>query len=183
MAGDRTSHRVVVIGGGFGGLYCARALRRAPVHLTLVDRRNFHLFQPLLYQIATGGLSPGEIAAPLRAVLRNQRDAYVLLADVADIDVEKRRVLLRDGGLEYHTLVVATGATTSYFGHPEWARFAPGLKTIEDVRLAVEGRAPVFFHGRTGGMVPTPGEVVTQLRRAWAVTEPRYAWTGEGGTQ
>ncbi len=130
-----------MIGGGFGGLYCSRALRKASVHLTLVDRRNFHLFQPLLYQVATGGLSPGDIAAPLRAVLRNHRNAYVLLAEVTDIDVEKRRALLKDGELEYDTLVVATGATHSYFGHPEWARYAPGLKTVED---ATEMRQRIF---------------------------------------
>src|SRR6266481_7697696 len=100
-------HRVVIIGGGFGGLYAAQSLRRAPVALTLVDRRNFHLFQPLLYQVATGGLSPGEIASPLRGVLKRQKNATVLLAEVTDIDVAGRRVVLSDGELRYDTLVVA----------------------------------------------------------------------------
>ena len=124
--------RVVIIGGGFGGLYAARALKRAPVDLRVVDRRNFHLFQPLLYQVATGGLSPGEIAAPLRAVLTRQRNATVLLGEVTDIDVARRCVRLRDGEVGYDQLIVAAGATHHYFGHPEWEAHAPGLKTIED---------------------------------------------------
>lgn len=125
-------HQVVIIGGGFGGLYAARSLRRTAVQVTLVDRRNHHLFQPLLYQVATGALSPANIAAPLRALLRRQANAMVLLGDVIDIDVSGHRVLLRDGELPYDTLIVAAGATHSYFGHPEWEPFAPGLKTIDD---------------------------------------------------
>jgi NADH dehydrogenase len=124
--------RVVIVGGGFGGLYAAQALRRAPVQVTLVDRRNFHLFQPLLYQVATGALSPGEIASPLRYVLKRQRNARVVLGEVVDIDVVGRRVLLSDGALDYDMLVVAAGATHHYFGHDDWAARAPGLKTIED---------------------------------------------------
>ncbi|MBZ5590766.1 MAG: NAD(P)/FAD-dependent oxidoreductase [Acidobacteriia bacterium] len=125
-------HRLVIIGGGFGGLYAAKALRRAPVHVTLLDRRNFHLFQPLLYQVATGGLSPGEIASPLRFVLRRSKNTEVLLAEVLDLDTANRRVLLRDGDAGYDTLIVAAGASHSYFGHDEWEPLAPGLKTIED---------------------------------------------------
>ncbi len=125
-------HRVAIIGGGFGGLYAARSLRKAAVEVTLVDRRNHHLFQPLLYQVATGALSPANIAAPLRALLRRQANAQVLLGDVTDFDVANRRVILRDGELPYDTLIVAAGATHSYFGHPEWEPLAPGLKTIED---------------------------------------------------
>jgi NADH dehydrogenase len=125
-------HRVVIIGGGFGGLYAARALRRAPVDVCLIDRRNFHLFQPLLYQVATGGLSPANIAAPLRSILRRQRNTRVLLAEVVDFDLSGRRVILRDGSVPYDSLIVATGATHHYFGHPEWECFAPGLKTIEN---------------------------------------------------
>jgi len=124
--------RVVVVGGGFGGLRAARSLRRAPVEVTLLDRRNYHLFQPLLYQVATGGLSPANIAAPLRALVARQPNAQVLLADVMDFDVQARRVKLAEGSLPYDTLVVAAGASHSYFGHPEWAALAPGLKTIED---------------------------------------------------
>src|SRR5215216_6525114 len=123
---------VVIVGGGFGGLNAARALRRAPVQITLIDRRNFHLFQPLLYQVATGGLSPANIAAPLRAIVARQTNCDVLLGDVKGFDVEKRIVHLNGDHLEYDTLIVAAGARHSYFGHPEWEAFAPGLKTIED---------------------------------------------------
>jgi NADH dehydrogenase len=126
------AHRVVIVGGGFGGLYAAQALRKAPVQLTLVDRRNFHLFQPLLYQVATGGLSPANIAAPLRAVLRKQRNTSVLLGEVIDFDLAGRHVLLADARLDYDSLIVATGARHHYFGHPEWEPTAPGLKSIED---------------------------------------------------
>jgi NADH dehydrogenase len=125
-------HRVVVLGGGFGGLYAAQRLRRTPVEVTLVDRRNFHLFQPLLYQVATGGLSPGDIASALRWVLRRQRNARVWLAEATGIDVHGRRVLLADDVLPYDTLVVATGASHHYFGRDDWEATAPGLKTIED---------------------------------------------------
>ncbi len=129
--GDRR-HRVVIVGGGFGGLAAARALRGAPVEVTLLDRRNFHLFQPLLYQVATGSLSPANIAAPLRALLRRQRNARVLLAEARAFDPANRRVLLADGDLPYDTLVVAGGVSHHYFGHDEWAPLAPGLKTVED---------------------------------------------------
>jgi NADH:ubiquinone reductase (H+-translocating) len=137
------THRVVIIGGGFGGLNAARALRRVPVHVTLLDRRNFHLFQPLLYQVATGGLSPANIAAPLRGILSRQRNTTVFLADVVDIDVERRAVLLIEGDeVPYDTLVIATGSSHHYFGHEEWAPLAPGLKTIED---AIEIRRRVLL--------------------------------------
>jgi NADH dehydrogenase len=129
---SESRHRVVIVGGGFGGLYAARSLRRAPVQLTLIDRRNFHLFQPLLYQVATGGLSPANIATPLRALLSRQTNAEVLLAEAVSIDVPGRWVVLRDGTVPYDTLIVATGSTHAYFGHDEWEPCAPGLKTIED---------------------------------------------------
>jgi NADH dehydrogenase len=127
-------HRVTVVGGGFGGLYAARNLGIDPeVRLTLVDRRNFHLFQPLLYQVATGALSPGDIAQPLRSVLRRQRNTTVILGQAVGLDPDRREVLIADGGpIAYDTLIVATGAHHSYFDHPEWATLAPGLKTIED---------------------------------------------------
>ncbi len=144
-------HRVVIVGGGFGGLNAARALRRAPVQVTLLDRRNFHLFQPLLYQVATGGLSPANIAAPLRGILRKQRNARVLLADAVDIDVDHRRVILRDGEIPYDTLVVATGASHHYFGRDEWADTAPGLKTIED---AITIRAKLLLAFETAEREP-----------------------------
>ena len=125
-------HRVVIVGGGFGGLSLARTLKRAPVELTLIDRCNYHLFQPLLYQVATGALSPANIAAPLRVVLKNQKNTKVLLAEATHIDVANRRLILSDGSLDYDTLVVATGSSHQYFGHDQWEQFAPGLKTIED---------------------------------------------------
>ncbi len=124
--------RVVVVGGGFAGLTLVRALRGARVEATLVDRRNFHLFQPLLYQVATGGLSPANIATPLRALFKRQRNVRVLLAQATGVDVAGRRLLLADGELPYDVLVVATGARHSYFGRPEWEAHAPGLKTLED---------------------------------------------------
>ncbi|MDP9352620.1 MAG: FAD-dependent oxidoreductase, partial [Chloroflexota bacterium] len=124
---------VVIVGGGFGGLSAARALRRAPVRVTLVDRRNHHLFQPLLYQVATATLSPADIASPIRSLLRRQQNTEVWLAEVVDADPEAKALVLADGTrLTYDFLIVATGATHAYFGHEEWAPLAPGLKTIED---------------------------------------------------
>lgn len=123
---------VVIVGGGFGGLAAARALRRAPVRITLVDRQNHHLFQPLLYQVATAGLNPADIAAPIRGILRRQRNALMLLADVRRVDVAARRLVLDRTELAYDHLILACGATHSYFGHDEWAEVAPGLKTITD---------------------------------------------------
>ena len=125
-------HKVVIIGGGFGGLSVARTLKHSPVDVTLIDRCNYHLFQPLLYQVATGSLSPASIAAPLRQILRRQKNTKVLLAEAVHIDAAKRRVILSDGAIDYDTVVVATGATHQYFGHDEWEKFAPGLKTVED---------------------------------------------------
>src|SRR5262249_2338020 len=125
-------HRIVIVGGGFGGLYAAKRLRKANVQITLIDRRNFHLFQPLLYQVATGQLSPANIAAPLRAVLKKQRNVTVLMGEVTDFDLDKREVVLGGERLAYDSLIVAAGARHHYFGHPEWEKHAPGLKTIED---------------------------------------------------
>ncbi|MGH9744838.1 MAG: NAD(P)/FAD-dependent oxidoreductase [Candidatus Acidiferrales bacterium] len=124
--------RVVILGGGFGGLSAARTLKRAPVDVTLIDRCNYHLFQPLLYQVATGSLSPANISGPLRQVLKKNRNTTVLLAEAIDIDAAKRRVILSDGTIDYDSLIVATGSTHQYFGHDDWEKFAPGLKTIED---------------------------------------------------
>ena len=126
------THRVVILGGGFGGLYAAKALGKAPVQLTIVDRRNFHLFQPLLYQVATGALSPGEIASPLRAVLNRQKNTRVLLGEAVDLDAAGRRLVLDIGSIEYDTLIVATGSRNYHFGHDDWEACAPGLKTIEE---------------------------------------------------
>lgn len=138
-----TLHRVVILGGGFGGLYAAQALKNAPVQVTLLDRRNFHLFQPLLYQVATGALSPGEIASPLRSVLRRQKNTRVLLGVATDLDAERHRVILDDGQtVEYDSLIVATGSADSYFGHDDWRRNAPGLKSIEE---ATEIRHKILY--------------------------------------
>ena len=134
--------RVVVVGGGFGGLHAARALRHAPVEVTLIDRRNFHLFQPLLYQVATGALAPANIASPLRAVLKRQANARVLLAEVDGFDLAAREVVLTDGRVPFDYLVVAAGAKHAYFGRPDWEDLAPGLKSVED---ATEIRRRVLY--------------------------------------
>ncbi|GAC1660612.1 MAG: NAD(P)/FAD-dependent oxidoreductase [Candidatus Acidiferrum sp.] len=126
-------HHVVILGGGFGGLIAAQRLKRAPVSITLIDRRNFHVFQPLMYQVATGSLSPGEIAAPLRGVLSRQKNTQVLLGEAADIDPQAKKILLSDGAeFAYDSLIVATGSQTSYYGNDAWREWAPSLKSIEE---------------------------------------------------
>jgi NADH dehydrogenase len=137
--------RVVIVGGGFGGVQVARSLARAPVDITLVDRQNHHLFQPLLYQVASAGLSPGDIAAPIRWMLRKQRNTRVLMAEATRVDVPAREVHLHDGAvLPYDYLVLATGTTHSYFGHDDWARHAPGLKTLDEA-LSIRRRILLGF--------------------------------------
>jgi len=136
--------RVVVIGAGFGGLVAARTLARYPVQITLIDRKNFHTFQPLLYQVATAGLSPGEIAAPIRWIMRGRRNVEVLMAEVVDFDLARRIVRLPDTEIPYDYLVVAAGASHAYFGHDEWEPLAPGLKTIEDA-LEIRRRVLLAF--------------------------------------
>ena len=154
-------HRVAIVGGGFGGLYAARRLGRDDrIDLTLIDRRNHHVFQPLLYQVATGALAPGEIAQPLRSILRRNRNTTVILGEATGIDVERREVQMSDGGpIPYDTLVVATGARHSYFGHDEWARFAQGLKSIDDA-LEVRRRILIAFEAAEREHVP-------ERRREW----------------
>ena len=136
---------IVILGGGFGGLAAARALTRASARVTLLDRRNHHVFQPLLYQVATAALSPGDIASPIRWILRRLPNLRVLLGEAAAIDADRREVLLADGDrVRYDALIVATGASHAYFGHPEWEQYAPGLKTLEDA-LAIRRRVLLAF--------------------------------------
>ncbi|TMD29029.1 MAG: NAD(P)/FAD-dependent oxidoreductase [Chloroflexi bacterium] len=165
-------HRVVIVGGGFGGLYAARELGRdRRIDLTLVDRRNFHLFQPLLYQVATGALSPGEIAQPLRSILRRQARTSVILGEATGLDVARREVLLSDGGpIPYDSLVVSTGARHAYFGHDAWAPFAPGLKTVED---AIEIRRRILIAFEAAEREADPA-----VREAWMT----FAIVGAGPT-
>jgi NADH dehydrogenase len=170
-----TPHRVLIVGGGFGGLYAAKALRRAPVEVTLVDRANHHLFQPLLYQVAAGILAESEIAPPLRGVLRRQANARVLLAEVTGFDLEAREAhALSPGGepvtLAYDSLIVAAGASHSYFGRDEWAPVAPGLKTLGDAR---EVRSRILRAFELAELAEDPGE-----RAAWL----RFAVVGGGPT-
>src|SRR5438552_16121785 len=128
-------HKVVILGGGFGGLSAAQKLKRAQVDVTLIDRRNFHLFQPLLYQVATGSLAPGEVAAPLRGVLSRQKNTRVLLGEVVDVDPASRRVSLADGArFPYDALIVAVGSQASYYGHDEWRGWAPRLESVDEAR-------------------------------------------------
>lgn len=152
-------HRVLIIGAGFGGLEAARILARSAVDVTIVDRRNHHLFQPLLYQVATGGLSPGDIASPIRAVFRNRNNVGVLLAEAVDLAPDRNRVVLSDGELPYDSLIVATGSEPSYFQHPEWESLAPPLKSIED---ATEIRRRVLVAFEAAEREPDAGR-----RREW----------------
>lgn len=153
-------HRVIILGGGFGGLAAAQKLKRAPVQVTLFDRRNFHLFQPLMYQVATGSLSPAEIAAPLRSVLRKQKNTEVLLGEAADIDPQNKKLILQDGGaFEYDSLIVATGSMTSYYGNDGWRDVAPSLKTIEE---ATKIRQKILVAFERAERAETPDEA-----RAW----------------
>jgi NADH dehydrogenase len=163
--------RIVILGGGFGGLYTARELRHAEADVTVVDRRNFHLFQPLLYQVATAALNPSDIAAPIRSILRRQKNVSVILGEAADIDTSARLVKLADGaGIAYDYLVVATGATHSYFAHPEWERDAPGLKTIEDA-LEIRRRVLLAFE-------EAERETDPEKQRAWLT----FVVVGAGAT-
>ena len=150
---------VVILGAGFGGLNAARALKRAPVRITVIDRANHHLFQPLLYQVATAALSPADISAPIRRILRRQKNVEVLLAEATAIDLPSRRVVLADGEVDYDFLIVATGATHAYFGHEDWELLAPGLKTLKDA-LQIRQRILIAFE-------IAEREPDTRLRHEW----------------
>ena len=165
------THRVVILGGGFGGLYAARALKSAPVSVTLIDCHNYHLFQPLMYQVATGSLSPGEIAAPLRGVLSSQKNVRVLLGEATDVDPAARQVVLADGGrFEFDSLIVATGAQTSYFGNNHWQEWAPSLKSVEEA-LMVRHKVLYAFEAAERALDP-------EERTAWLT----FAIVGAGTT-
>lgn len=164
------SKRIVIIGGGFGGLYAAKNLVKSGAHITLIDKRNFHLFQPLLYQVASGGLSPGDIASPLRAIFKRYQQIETLMAEVLDIDLANKKVKLADRELGFDYLIVATGSTHSYFQHPEWETFAPGLKTIED---ALEMRRRIFRAFEQAELCQDP-----EQRAAWL----RFVVIGGGPT-
>lgn len=138
---NSSQHQVVIVGGGFAGLYAAKELGRSPVHTTLIDKRNFHLFQPLLYQVATGTLSPADISSPLRGILSKSRNTTVLMDEVVDIDPHNQIVQMQEKEIPYDTLIVATGVSHHYFGNEQWKTTAPGLKTIED---ALEMRRRIF---------------------------------------
>ena len=161
--GGGGSHRVVIVGAGFAGLFAAKALRRADVEVAIIDRTNHHLFQPLLYQMATGVLAEGDIAPPIRDILRNQPNTTVILGEVVGIDIEARSLVVdtlgRNSEVTYDSLIVATGAQQSYFGHPEYAQYAPGMKTIDD---ALELRGRIF-----GAFELAEGEPDPEVRRAW----------------
>ncbi len=164
-------HRVLILGGGFGGLYAAQALKKAPVDVTLIDHRNFHLFQPLLYQVATGSLSPGEIAAPLRGVLSKQKNTRVLLGEALDIDPVAKEIALRDGErVPYDSLIVATGSQSNYFGHNDWSKWAPSLKSVEE---ATAIRHKILLAFEAAERSPDPDE-----RRAWLT----FVIVGAGAT-
>ena len=152
-------HHVVIVGGGFGGLYAAKSLSRANVKVTLIDKRNFHLFQPLLYQVATGTISPADISSPLRAVLRKSKNTQVLLGEVSNIDPQGQKVLMGDEAIHYDSLILATGAKHSYFGKDEWEENAPGLKTVED---AIKMRHRIF-----SAFEAAEKETDPEKRRAW----------------
>src|SRR5437588_2805603 len=170
--------RVVIIGGGFGGLYAARELARHPIRVTLIDRKNHHTFQPLLYQVATAVLSPGEIASPIRSILHRYRNISVILGEVVGFDLGARQVLLREFAMGYDYLMVAAGATHSYFGHNDWEELAPGLKSVEDAleirrrvllayeiaeRRAVAGEPPAPLNFVVIGAGPTGVELAGAL--------------------
>lgn len=163
-------HRIVIVGGGFGGLYAAKALRGQDVDITLIDRHNYHLFQPLLYQVATGSLSPGEIAAPLRAILRKQRNVRVWLGEAVSIDPTARNLILADGSVPYDSLILACGARNHYFGNDAWAAAAPGLKSLED---AMEVRRKVLYAFEAAERETDPAR-----RHAWLT----FAIVGAGPT-
>ncbi|MBW4653716.1 MAG: NAD(P)/FAD-dependent oxidoreductase [Kaiparowitsia implicata GSE-PSE-MK54-09C] len=159
MADAATKHRVVIVGGGFGGLYAAKALGSSAVDVTLIDKRNFHLFQPLLYQVATGTLSPADISSPLRSVLSRHKNVHVLMEEVADVDPAQQTVVTTSGDIPYDTLVVATGVSHHYFGNDQWKDAAPGLKTVED---ALEIRRRIFMAFEAAEKEPD-----LEKRKAW----------------
>lgn len=172
---DSTLPHVVIVGGGFGGLQTALGLARAPVRITLVDRTNHHLFQPLLYQVATAGLSPGDITAPIRHILRTQQNVEVLMAEVTGVDTAKRLVCMNDLSFPYDYLVVASGSQHSYFGHDEWEKFAPSLKTIADTTAIRRQILMAFEKAEMAGASRSPSDDAP-------ATAPTFVLVGAGPT-
>ena len=169
-------HQVVIIGGGFGGLYAARSLRRSAVRVTLVDRRNYHLFQPLLYQVACAALGPADIAQPIRTILRYQQNARVMLAQVDAIDLAARRVIADGVAVRYDYLVLAPGAVDNYFGHEDWRHFAPGMKAIEEATFI---RSRLLRSFEIAEIEPDPAERadrtgVCSQRQGYGNNAPRW---------
>jgi NADH:ubiquinone reductase (H+-translocating) len=167
--------KVVIVGGGFGGLNAAQQLKSDRVDVTLIDRRNYHLFQPLLYQVATGSLAAGEIAAPLRSVFRWQRNTRVLLGNVVDVDPDSKHVFLEDGAvLDYNSLIVAAGSQTSYFAHNDWEQWAPGMKSVEE---ATTIRHKILYAFEVAERIDDP-----EVRREWltfvssVLVRPAWNW-------
>lgn len=156
---QQSAHRVVIVGGGFGGLYAAKELGKSAAQVTLIDKRNFHLFQPLLYQVATGTLSPADISSPLRGILSKYRNVKVLMDEVTDLDPARQKVVLKNREVDYDTLIVATGVSHHYFGNDQWKSTAPGLKTVED---ALEMRRRIFVAFEAAEKETDP-----EKRKAW----------------
>src|SRR5579883_3443756 len=155
-----TRPRVVLIGAGFSGIHAAKGLHKAPVDLIVIDRNNHHLFQPLLYQVATAGLSPADISAPIRHILKKQKNTTVFMAEVTGVDLQKQRVLTRDRAIAYDYLIVATGAKHSYFGHNEWEPYAPGLKSVTDATFL---RAKILMSFEQAEMETDPERIESLL--------------------
>ena len=169
---------VVIVGGGFAGIYAAKHLGHADLRVTLIDRKNHHTFQPLLYQVATAGLNPGEIAAPIRAIVRGHQNTEVLLAEVTGFDIPNQKVITEEGSIPFDYLIVAAGATHAYFGRDDWAQFAPGLKTVEDaIEMRRRNSQAVYDAYQELGRSANARELLGTLKSTWAFGKAFEDWT------